>query len=160
MQFTTTAEIYQALLEGKRLRKKSFAPQWFVYLRAGMLVSHVDVPATWAFNNPREWELHCTKGTEETIDVHFECFYDPRNGQFHDFKVGTKLHDFALTNKNLSRASSRDYVKKVVLIKEDTDEARNQSSTSSGSNGNEWGVSGHFKQSQAVQKARQEVSER
>lgn len=115
MQFKTQAEIYRALLDGKRLRRKSFPPSMYVYLMDGRLVNNSHNPSCWSFDYPEEWSVIVEKGSEVYLEHKFESFYDSRHGEFYDFQVGTKAHEFALQNKNLTRAPSKDFVKKFPV---------------------------------------------
>ena len=113
--FKTQAEIYKALLDGTRIRKKDQPNYFFVYLVDGMLVSHQGKPVSWSFDCPDQWIIKEDTPTHAFKESFFESFYDSRSGEFYDFQVGSKSHEFALQNKNLTRAPSKDFIKRIPL---------------------------------------------
>lgn len=70
-KFETQAEIYQALLNGKKIRCSSWLPKFYIHLIDGSLRDDAGIKAVGEFYKPTEWEL-CQE-PRETIDV-YESF--------------------------------------------------------------------------------------
>lgn len=58
MSFKTQAEIYQALLDGLKLRMTSWISNDYVYLQRGTLVSREGYKLTYGFSDFSNWELY------------------------------------------------------------------------------------------------------
>jgi len=55
--FKTTADIYKALLEGKKITSHYLSTSsFYVYLKNGALVNDADCDVTWGFSSPESWQ--------------------------------------------------------------------------------------------------------
>jgi len=55
--FKTTADIYKALLEGKKIASMDiYLDSSYVYLKNGDLVNDKDHHVTWGFSSPESWQ--------------------------------------------------------------------------------------------------------
>jgi hypothetical protein len=57
MNFKTQAEIYQALLDGKKIRESSWTTE-YVYLKNGVLVCQEDYRMTYGFADCSKWSIY------------------------------------------------------------------------------------------------------
>ena len=59
-RFETQAEIYQALLDGKKIKCIEWQESYnkFVYLKDGILTNDSGFPDYWAFNLPLMWSIY------------------------------------------------------------------------------------------------------
>lgn len=77
-KFETQAEIYQALLDGAKIRKDSFEKKAFIYLKDGIQFGQSGKATDWSFWRPQDWEFYQEPKQKIKIAAHMcadSCVY-------------------------------------------------------------------------------------
>lgn len=74
MTFKTTAEIYQALLDGVWVRDKAWPPAWVVGMQDGNLIDHKGITTACSFHLCEQWEYG--EPPKKTRTVELAEYYD------------------------------------------------------------------------------------
>ena len=68
--FKTQAEIYQALLDGKKIRWFCFNEDKYVYLKEGITRNNYDGTTSFFFDTPKEWSEYMPPKETKSIKVY------------------------------------------------------------------------------------------
>lgn len=53
----TQVDCYKALMEGKKLRKKSWWKKAYIHIKHGNILNSYDMKLSYDFQTPNEWEI-------------------------------------------------------------------------------------------------------
>jgi len=68
--FKTQTEIYQALLNGKKIRRVCFDEGRYIYLKDGITRNNYDVTVRFCFDTPKEWSEYIPTKETKSIKVY------------------------------------------------------------------------------------------
>lgn len=90
-KFETQAEIYQALLDGKKIRMNTWADVYYLYLEKGMQKDERGAPAAYHFDYPCNWPIYEEHKPKKKVTLYR-----------YTYKYGSAIHQTNFTSKNWS----------------------------------------------------------